>query len=462
MVAVPMTQVYPPRLMMTLGDILRTRSERLVLLLPALAATAALAVVGLRGPLDPFSLLVIALASGWTLVQTLQQSPVVILWLIPVSLSVYAYLPVQHYEILVFVVAALMLASRIREGDWPRIVLQPLEVRYLVFLATTLLGVPAAMSVYRYGGALKIYVVGLLAFEITRRAARRFGRATLLWGPVTFVAITVAQLALRFAGSGVPVFKSILLRSYLSLLPWGSSNYVSAVMVLCLPGVVLLFQESAGRPLRQAGVLAIILASLATMLFTLSRGGFVTSAVYLAWLMLSGRRIPWKVLIGFALAIALVAVTPLGHALLERFTNGQSQDSLIARGMIWNAALERGIKHLPFGIGLGQGWLQTDALQNLDCHDFPLTLFSETGPLGLLAWLWMYLAAWRAAGRLAKAPASAAAGFALRATLVLAFLNSLFEPTFTGNLYHLLFWWLVGIYHGTGEPADVPVRAPAP
>ena len=331
-------------------------------------------------------------------------------------------------------------------------------MRYLAFLAVSLLSLPAAISLYRYGGALKVYVVGLLAFEVARRAARRFGRAAVLWGPAIFVSITVTTLVLRTAQSGVPVFRSILLRTYLSRLPWGSSNYVAAVMVLCLPALLLLYQESIEQPRRRQLVLGIIVGSLTNMFFTLSRGGFAMSIVCLAMFGFSGRRVPWRLLAAVAIGACAIAFLPLGQALFSRFTNAQSQDSILARVMIWSAALERGIHHLPFGVGLGQGWLQQDALQGIDPHNFPLTLFGELGPLGLLAWFWMIAALWAASGRLAGIPGTRAAATAMRATLMLGVLNSLFEPTLTGNLYHLLFWWLLGIYHGAGEPADLPVK----
>jgi hypothetical protein len=46
---------------------------------------------------------------------------------------------------------------------------------------------------------------------------------------------------------------------------------------------------------------------------------------------------------------------------------------------------------------------------------------------------------------LSRTPGAEAAGRSLVLLVTLAFLNSLFEPTFSGNLYFTLFWWIVGV-----------------
>ena len=430
-------------------------------LIPAALISVGVAVAGVRGFTDPFAWLIIGPGLAWIFAIMLTSIPVAAFWLVPISLCWPTYLPVRHYELLVIALAAVMLLGTPRGGGRARLSLQPVELRYLVFLAVLLTGIPAALSVWRFGGAFKVYVVGIAAFEVARHASRRYGREAMLWGPLVLVLITVAMLGTRMLESGVPGFKSIALRSYLSRLSWGSSNYVAAVMVLCLPALTLLVRECPARSRRRWFALGAVLASLATMFLTLSRGGFVLSAIYLLTLTGVARRSGWKLGLAVAAALGILIATPLGGAALARFTNAQSLDSILARVHIWTAAWERGVTHLPFGVGAGQGWIQTDKLQWIDPHDFPLTLFSESGPLGLAAWLWIMVAVWGASTRLLHDAGSRAAGGAMRATLVLALLNSLFEPTLVGNLYHLLFWWLLGIYHGAGAPADLPAAASA-
>ncbi len=45
-------------------------------------------------------------------------------------------------------------------------------------------------------------------------------------------------------------------------------------------------------------------------------------------------------------------------------------------------------------------------------------------------------------------------GSAAIGTLSLTFFNMLFEPTMNGNLYHLMFWWIIGIYYGGAERSN--------
>jgi O-antigen ligase len=153
------------------------------------------------------------------------------------------------------------------------------------------------------------------------------------------------------------------------------------------------------------------------------------------------------------LVLAGAMFTPLGHGLMLRFTDARSLESVFARVLIWQAAWQRGVSHLPFGVGVAQGLVTHDSLLATDPHNYLLTLFSEMGIPGLLLWLWLFAALWSAGRGLRAHPGSHEVGTALLATLAIAFFNMQFEPTLAGGLYHLLFWWLVGIYYAEG-PAE--------
>jgi O-antigen ligase len=264
------------------------------------------------------------------------------------------------------------------------------------------------------------------------------------------------MLMMRVAQSGVPSFKGTMLRTYLTRLTWGSSNYVSAVLVLCMPAIVLairLTPRGSGRHWTSVGTL---IASLVTPLLTVSRGGFLLSAAYLLSLAARVRRSLAAIgaLAGVALlGTGILMLTPFGRGLALRFTDASSMNSVIARVLIWEAAWKRGLAHLPFGVGAGQGPLTKDALNITGPHNFLLELFSELGVPALILWLWMFATLWSVGRRLRTRPDTRFAGQAMIGTLVLAFFNMLFEPTLSGNLYHLLFWWLIGIFYGSG-PLD--------
>jgi hypothetical protein len=157
--------------------------------------------------------------------------------------------------------------------------------------------------------------------------------------------------------------------------------------------------------------------------------------------------------------LALVLLTPAGTVVLQRFQDPQGIYSVGARWEVWKAAWERGISHLPLGVGHGQGRIQGDELADIDPHNFLLTLFSEGGPLALAAWLLLLYSVWQRGRLLSQTPGGENAAQSLRLLVVLGFLNSLFEPTFSGSLYYTLFWWSVGVLDesepATAQPAIV-------
>jgi hypothetical protein len=424
---------------------------------PVVLVGVAVSVIGLRGLADPITWLLLAPCLLGLLAYLLVVAPLAVFLLVPLGMCWYTPLPLLPYEGLVFVLAGIMGLSALAANPSRKWVLQPVEGRYLLFLLAMLPGIPSMLSMFRFGSSIKHYSVGILGFEVARHAARRFGRPAMLAGPIGLMLITISMLALRMAELGVPSFKGIVLRTYLTRLTWGTSNYVAAVLVLCLPAAVLLIRESPARShLRTLGVVALA-GTLASMFFTLSRGGFLLCMLYLLSLVRSGPRARWLTLGGALLLTLAVTATPLGKLVVSRFTNTDSLASVYGRIRIWQAAWHRGVTHLPFGVGTGQNVIQTDELGKIDTHNFLLSLFAENGPLGVVLWLSCIVALWQAARRLVACSKTTPAGEAIQATVVLALLNSMFEPTLTSSLYNLLFWWLIGIYHGVGAPADLQV-----
>lgn len=432
-----------------------------------IAASVGIIVLALawRGTADPLVAgFVIASALTGAIV-TLRVAPLLLLWAVPISMSVFLYAPVLHYEILVVILAAAIALSSRDAGikHLPR--LDPVERAFLLFLLATFVSVVVASSMWRFGGTWKIHVMGLLAFEVARRGSRRFGREAMLWGPAIFMLVTALMLMARASGSGVPGFRSIQQRSFLSALAWGQSNYVAAVTVLCTPVMLLLTRLSPPRSVRQTLSYGILALSLGAMLVTSSRGGFVLATAYLITQSIRLRKSSLPALGVLLVGGATLVLSPFGQATLERFTNWQSTHSIIFRFAMWAAAWQRGMTHLPFGVGTGQGIIQQDLLAWMDPHNYLLTLFSESGPFAVLSWIVLLFVVLRTTARL-RAALGEDATRVLHATVALGFLNSMFEPTFTGNLYFLLFWWLVGTLEAGrlrsgGVQSTVSLRAAA-
>lgn len=396
-----------------------------------------------RGITDPWVAgFAIATFSAVVLI-ALHTAPLLLLWVVPLSMSVFLYSPVLHYEVLVVVLAISIVIAR-REGVARRTAhWDPVERAFLFFVVSTFLSVLVAANLWRFGGTWKIHLIGLLGFEVARRGARRYGREAMLWGPAIFMLITALMLMTRASTSGIPGFRSIQERSFLSELPWGQSNYVAAVTVLCTPGMLLLTRLSPTRSVRQVLAYGILAVSLGAMLVTSSRGGFVLSTAYLLSQSVRLRRSSLPALGMLLVGAATLILSPFGQATLERFTNWQSTHSILFRFAMWAATWQRGMTHLPLGVGTGQGIIQQDLLAWMDPHNYLLTLFSESGPLAVIAWVGLMVVVVRSTGGV-RARLGEDATRVLHATVALGFINSMFEPTFTGNLYFLLFWWLIG------------------
>lgn len=419
--------------------------------LPVAAVVGLLFCISQLGPVHPLSLLILALVGGFLAVQTARLAPVAFFWLVPLSMSVYWKLWVQPYDLLIIGLAGLMLLDRLSTFRWRGVHLPTVEWRFLLFLgclATTFL---APYSLSRLLVTAKVYTMGLVAHEVARYAVPRFGRRALLIGPALFICTICASLVLLSREKAIPSFQALGHRNALTDLDWGNSNYVAAVVVVCLPGLMYLLLE-AQRSFEKIASRVMIGISVWTLFLTTSRGGFLLGAGYLASRAVRARQALVAVA-GFAALLTGIAFTPFGERILGRFTDPQGMFSVAARFSVWGGAWERFSQNMPFGIGHGQGWIRNDRMGAIDPHQFLLTLLSEGGIPALVLWLWLLAALWSDGGRLAR-EGEKLVGSLLRATVVLGFFNSLFEPTFPGSLYFVLFWWLAGIFRGVEGAPD--------
>jgi hypothetical protein len=429
-----------------------------VFLAPAIVATAAVVLFATLGPLHPLSLVFFGGLFLAFVALSLARAPVLLFWLVPLSMVFFVDHWIEPNDVLlVMLVVAGLLSTRVH---WREIRLEPVELRILLFIAAlgTTFFVPFVWRRLLY--AVKLSVFGLLAFEVARFAARRYGRAAIAWGSVLFAAVSAAMLFQHGFEMGLSALMKNDLRGTTSALPWGRSNYVAAVLVLCLPASLFLVRSSSRDRLHRGLALVTLIASVGAILITTSRGGLILSGVFLLGTGLRLRRGGWVALIGAGAVLGILLATPLGQFLVERFTSPHGIDSAAARPIIWGWAFQRGVTHLPFGVGAGQGIMQLDRLGNAEPHNYYLTLFSEGGPLALALWLWIMAALWQKSRGLSRRPETERAGDALRGVVILAGLNSLFEPTFPAGLYNTLFWWLAGTFYAADGAAAASPEEP--
>lgn len=410
------------------------------------------------GVLSPPALLVLVPvvlgAAGWLLLRR----PQLIVFLIPASLAAPMTFYTYPWEIALCGLLLLLLVIGVRSRAewltrWSR-----LEVAVALF---TLLGLASVFWIFdarTYFIHARRLLLGLgtlwAASRVPALAHRRWFEAGLLGASLS---VALAGLG-RWMASGYTAEEALLRRPEVTNLGWGTANFLATLMMLVSPVVLGIAVESRGTrrlvawaTVALAGALQLLIASrAAASLFLLG------TLVQLASM---GRR---HRTFAFGLTAAMVAVlaSPLGAGFLQRFTSLRELGSITVRIWYWREAWRRVVDHLPFGMGLGQGYAYADKLFDIDPHNYWLVVGSELGVPGLLLWAATLVIIWRAVGRLGSAPEMRSRVFALRLAFVLAQLHTLVEPTFQGTQYQFLWFWMFGGYLAYGvAPAAVAASA---
>jgi O-antigen ligase len=229
-------------------------------------------------------------------------------------------------------------------------------------------------------------------------------------------------------------------------------------MMLVTPLALAIAVESRGARRVAAWVTVLLVATLQLLIASRAAASLflVGMLVQVAFMGEGGkaRRRRGLIAAGLVAAVAGLLASPLGAGFLLRFTSLRELGSITIRIWYWREAWLRVVEHLPFGLGLGQGYAYPDKLQNIDPHNYWLVVGSELGVPGLLLWAAVLVITWRAVGRLGTAPEMRGRVFALRVAFVLAQLHTLVEPTFQGTQYQFLWFWLFGGYFAYSAAED--------
>ena len=172
-----------------------------------------------------------------------------------------------------------------------------------------------------------------------------------------------------------------------------------------LAGVVALWRGPVARRALAALALALVLVGVALSFGRTAWGGLVLGA--LAAALLAAKARTRAVLVGCATALALAAAlaTPVREGVHAALSTGSAS----ARGYLWSRAAEIVSEYPLTGTGAGSYRRALDPLFDAAgeypgairawCHDTPLTVLAEAGPLALAAWLWLWAAFFAAAAR---------------------------------------------------------------
>ncbi len=410
----------------------------------------------------PAAAVIVILAGAGMLVGAAHWSPGVIFSLVPAVCIFNTRRGFFPFDLAVLGLSTWMLLDALWRRDFRLPGPRAIHVAFLALILSGMITLFMAQEFGSFGGALKRLVVGYLgAVLVFRYADRERWPWFALSIPVGGTAISLLVLH-AYQSRGFLVQRAYELRTFYSNVGWGTSNYVGAVLSLAILGSILLLVLPGRLWLRLVSAISLLPMGL-SMALLVSRGTVVAVGLgLLALLVTSGGRHRWKILTLGGLGSVLFMQLPVFQVILLRFTVASQSFSYVARVVEWKLALDRFLAHPLLGVGLGQGKFQTDELQSLDPHNYMLSVASETGVPGLLAWTALLVVFFHTAWAAARDhPARAAWAASLGVLLAVALFHSCYEPTFAGASYFFLFFWIAAILHRAAHP-DEPASPDGP
>jgi len=316
-----------------------------------------------------------------------------------------------------------------------------------IYLLIPLLAVPfTVVSVYSFLGGYKELALPVLLFLSLRRLVSREESQVLLWiFPVAGLTAAV-QLIWQTRGLGSRIYERLEFRNFYTNLGWGSSNYIAAILELCLLGTLLLGILDRRVPVR-VGLFLASLPMLQAFLVLFSRAG--TLGLLVAGLVLAiglgGSRTAWTLgTIGLAFVVGLA--TSGGQVIASRFVSIQELGSYYERLMIWNEAWQRFVSHPLTGIGVNQGRYQMDEMGESQAHNLLLDRLMDQGVFsGLLFFVLIYVI-YRLSLRAVPMNQSGRLRTIRSAIVALVtgiLVHAAFEPTLSGYEMAFLFAWFL-------------------
>ena len=321
----------------------------------------------------------------------------------------------------------------------------------LLFLLAPVAALPMHVTSYwSYLGSYKVLLAFVLVFHSVRRLLNPQNCDWLLWTfPIVGTAAAI-QLLVKTQGIGGRLFMQLDFRTFYTFLGWGRSNYIAALLALCLLGTLLLGVIDRRNWVRLALAGASLLMLQAFVLL-FSRAATVSLAIGILIVVvgLSGRR-AFLAALGSGVLGLLFLSTRGGQVILERFADPREYLSWYDRFRLWEGAWSRFLANPWTGIGLNQGRYQLDKMAGADAHNFALTMLMEQGLLGAVAlgaWGYGMLKIWRRFRPRNPQLDARTVRVAVLAAVVAPLVNASAEPTITGYvvgiLYVLLLSWLV-------------------
>ncbi len=223
------------------------------------------------------------------------------------------------------------------------------------------------------------------------------------------------------------------------------------VPLIAMAGSLALFSQH--RPTR-LGAVAFLIVAVPSTLISFSRGGYLALAGVAIGLALVHRRRWLLISAAGVAAIVLILIPPITQRIGDELAFANPKNTLVGRSRLWEATLQMLQHHVPFGAGLSgfskaiaPYWNATNPDRFIYPHNFVLTFWSETGLLGLAAFIWIlvtgFVIGWR--GWKSADAGWRPLGLGLVLAFVAVFLHGLVDVPYFKNDLALEFWAIVGL-----------------
>lgn len=410
----------------------------------ALAATVLVCLPFTDGPSVLLGLLLaaatvlIALVAAWVAV------PAAIVALVPVLIPAPMMAYTYAWEVGLVGLAVVMVVHGLRRREAWLWRLGALECALLAFSAWALFSYFWSFDLRFYLIGARRILLGLVTLWVATRLPHVAPRRWFEWGIIGGASALALAALFRALTSGLSAQEAMLRRPEVTHLGWGTANYIATLLLLFTPS--LLWLGLRGRPSdRPLAWIAFTLAT-AVQLLVSSRAAAVLFlvATLVQLLALASHRQRLAVGLTAAGVITGLLLSPLGSGLLFRFVSLRELGSLTIRLWYFRESGRRLVEHLPWGLGLSQGYANADRLKGIDPHNYWLLVGGDHGLLGMILWTVVLVVIVRALLALRREPAQREVAFMLLLTFVVANLHTLVEPTFQGTQYTFLWFWLFG------------------
>jgi O-antigen ligase len=365
----------------------------------------------------------------------------------------YGFYPTTLLETAVLLTVLVFAVETIRQRarlEWRT----PFTWPAMLFILAGAISVVAAPDRQAALGLYRAYFIEPIAFFfIVATVAREFWRAFLV-----LAGLGVATLVVGLANALV-VLQAIAahqldLAGTPPVVIYQTSNAVALFLLPVIAVAATVAVYGRDRRVRWLSTIYLVLA-IPSFLLTFSRGGYLGLLGVGLGLALAHRR-RWRLLaIALAVTILFALIPPittrLGHEL--NFSGG-GNNTLVGRAYLWRATLQM-LEHYPitgaglagFETRLAPYWNATHTDRFIYPHNLVLNFWSATGLLGLAAFLWLLVAAFRVSWRGWKsgAPQWRAIHFGVLLALVGIVIHGLVDVPYFKNDLSLEFWALLAI-----------------